>query len=283
MRLGAITDEFSPDLEIAAPAMRAAGLEVAELRVLWGKNLLDLSDAEVDRALQILTKHGLTVDAIASPILKCTLPDAPNVESRFAHDVFASAHTFDDQRRLAERAFQVARRCGARVVRVFSFWRTEHPGAVFERVVDWLNDLAERASDQDLIIGLENEHACNIATAREAARILAALDHPNLQIVWDPANALVAGESPASGGLGLLPAARIAHVHAKDCRMKGDVPEWTALGEGDVGWDEQIAALREAGYAGDVNLETHWEGPKGDKLEASRICADRLHRAVARS
>jgi hypothetical protein len=62
MRLGAITDEFSPDPETAARAMRAAGLETAELRVLWGKNILDLDDLEVNQALTIFEKHKLAID-----------------------------------------------------------------------------------------------------------------------------------------------------------------------------------------------------------------------------
>jgi L-ribulose-5-phosphate 3-epimerase len=283
MRLGAITDEFSPDPEIAAAAMRAAGLETAELRVLWGRNILDLNDIELDRALAIFSKQGLAIDSIASPLFKCVLPGDAPLDRRFERDVFNAAYDFADQARLTNRAFDIAHRCGAGIVRVFSFWRTAQPETVFERVVDLLMDLAEQASDADLTIGLENEHACNIATTREAARVLAALDHPNLKIVWDPANALVAGESPESGGLDLLPVGRIAHVHAKDCRVVDGQPQWMAFGAGDVGWREQIQALRQAGYAGDINLETHWTGPNGDKLEASRICAQQLRQTVAQA
>ena len=277
MRLGAITDEFSPDPQIAAEAMRVAGLETAELRVLWGQNILDVTDDELDRALLILEKHNLVVDSIASPLLKCTLPDAPPVDERFQRDVFASRHTFDDQARLAERAFSVAKRAGAKVVRVFSYWRTTQPEAVFERIVQALRELAEQAAEDDLIIGVENEHACNVSTARDAARVLAALDHANIQVVWDPANALVAGEPPFPGGFPLIPIERIAHVHAKDWRGG----EWLALGDGEVGWKQQIAALAAGGYRGDINLETHWGGPRGDKLEASRICAHALRQLVA--
>jgi L-ribulose-5-phosphate 3-epimerase len=268
MRLGAITDEFSPDPEIAAAAMRAAGLETAELRVLWGRNILDLNDIELDRALAIFSKQGLAIDSIASPLFKCVLPGDAPLDRRFERDVFNAAYDFADQARLTNRAFDIAHRCGAGIVRVFSFWRTAQPETVFERVVDLLMDLAEQASDADLTIGLENEHACNIAT---------------LKIVWDPANALVAGESPESGGLDLLPVGRIAHVHAKDCRVVDGQPQWMAFGAGDVGWREQIQALRQAGYAGDINLETHWTGPNGDKLEASRICAQQLRQTVAQA
>ena len=34
----------------------------------------------------------------------------------------------------------------------------------------------------------------------------------------------------------------------------------------------QIAALMADGYQGWLSLETHWPGPDGDKMEASKIC-----------
>jgi L-ribulose-5-phosphate 3-epimerase len=219
---------------------------------------------------------------LASPLLKCTLPGAPDVDTRFQKDVFASRHTYDDQSRLAERAFQLAKRSGARIVRVFSYWRTVDPDAVFERVVRALRDLADLAAEHDVIVGLENEHACNVSTGLETARVLAAVDHPNLKVVWDPANALVAGEDPLKG-LAMLSMDRVGHVHAKDCVTPQDGPRWLAVGDGDVGWEDQIAALRNTGYGGDMNLETHWLGPDGDKMEASRICAANLRRLVASS
>ena len=47
----------------------------------------------------------MTVISIASPVLKCVLPDAPAVDQRFQQDVFGSKHTYADQPRLAARAF----------------------------------------------------------------------------------------------------------------------------------------------------------------------------------
>src|SRR5579884_877496 len=126
-RIGAVTDEFSPDISIAAPAMRKLGMTGAELRVIGGKNVMDLTDSELDAALEEIEKNGLRVVSIASPLLKCTLPNAPEVDSRFQKDIFASRHTFEDQPRLAERAFEIANRAGARVIRVFSYWRTVDP------------------------------------------------------------------------------------------------------------------------------------------------------------
>jgi sugar phosphate isomerase/epimerase len=279
--IAAITDEFSPNLARTLPYLREIGMTGAELRVVNGKNIMDLNDDELLRAKDLLAEAGLTVVSIASPLLKCVLPNAPDVDSRFQHDIFASKHTFADQSRLAERAFQIAKLFGARIVRVFSYWRTVRPEECFEAIAAALTELAEKAAAADLIVGLENEHACNIGTAAESAKILAAVTHPNLKLVWDPANAMVAGENPFPRGYGLLPKDRIAHVHAKDCHMEGDKPVWGPLGTRHVDWKGQIAALVSDGYRGYISLETHWPGPNQDKVEASRICGWNLRGLVS--
>jgi len=280
-RIGAITDEFSSDIGIAAAAMRELGMKGAELRVVGGKNIMDLSDAEIAQTMGVLLANDLAVVSIATPLLKCSLPDAPEIDSRFQQDIFNSKHTFEDQPRLAERAFQIAQLTGAKIVRVFSYWRVLKPEVVFERVVDALQELSDKAAKHGLIIGLENEHACNIATAQETARVLAAIDHENLQVVWDPANAYVSGEKPFPTGYQLLDATRIAHVHAKDCTLDGQKPIWGPLGECDIDWVGQIDALAQDGYKGFINLETHWPGPDGNKFEGSKICGRNLKKLVS--
>jgi sugar phosphate isomerase/epimerase len=279
-RTAAITDEFSPDLAVAAHWMAAVGMTGAELRMVFGKNVIDLTDEEIARAVEVVRAAGLQVIGIASPLLKCELPDAPEVDARFQQDSFAARHTYADQPRLAARAFEIAALTGARFIRVFSFWRTVRPDECFGRVVEALAGLAEQAVGHGVTIALENEHACHIGTGAEAARLLAALDHPNLKLVWDAANALVAGETPFPEGYGKLPAARIAHVHAKDCRVHDHTAEWLPLGEGSVDWKGQMDALARDGYTGWISLETHWPGPGGDKLQASIICGKKLAELV---
>jgi sugar phosphate isomerase/epimerase len=240
--------------------------------VVFGKNIMDLTEEELAKAKAMLDAKGFTVIAIASPILKCTLPNAPEVDTRFQQDMFNAKYTIDDQAALAQHAFKIAKFLGAKVIRVFSYWRTVEPEKCFDAVVTALKELADRAAEQDLIIGLENEHACNIATAAEAAKVLAALPHPNLMLVWDPANALVSGETPFPAGYGLLPKDRVIHVHAKDCHMDGHKPVWGPVGTRDVDWKGQVAGLWNDGYRGWLSLETHWAGPGGDKFAGSTIC-----------
>lgn len=283
LKLAAITDEFSPDLDRALEGMAGVGMTGAELRVVHGRNLLELTDAEVDDVRRRIRARGMTIVGIASPLLKCVLPDAPPVDARLQQDVFGAPYTFEDQPRLTRRAFEIARRLEARVVRVFSYWRTIAPAETHERVVEALAALADDAAAHGLVIGLENEAACNVGTGRETADVLAALDHPALQVVWDPANATLLGEVPFPDGYRALAPARIVHVHAKDCRVHGFTPEWGPIGEMGVDWRGQIAALVADGYEGWISLETHWRGPHGDKFEASTICGERLRALVDRT
>lgn len=240
--VGSVTDVFSPDVGVAALEMRRLGLRGAELRTVNGRPIGEIGREELDRALAALREAELEVVAIATPILKCSLDD------------------WKTQSKQAERAFDIACVAEAKIVRVFSGARVAEPESVFERVVDTLQELADKAGHRGLIVGLENDRACNIATAQEVAGVLAAIDHSNLQVVWDPASAYISGEKPFPSGYRMLDAKRIALVHAKDCTLEGHKPVWEPLGNGDIDWQGQIDALAEDGYEGYVNLETHWTG-----------------------
>jgi len=279
--IAAITDEFSPNLARSITFMKEIGMTGAELRVVNGKNILDLTRDELVKAKDLLQDTGIPVVSIASPLLKCVLPGAPEIDKRFQHDIFASTHTYDDQPRLTDRAFEIAHFFGAKIIRVFSYWRTVAPEKCLHAIVEALTNLAKKAAPENLIIGLENEHACNVSTAEQSARVLDLVQQDNLGLVWDPANALVAGENPFPTGYGLLPKGRIIHVHAKDCHMEGEKPVWGPLGTRHVDWKGQINSLVSDGYHGYISLETHWLGPNEDKAEASRICGWNLRGLVA--
>jgi L-ribulose-5-phosphate 3-epimerase len=241
-RIGAVTDIFSPDVTAAAAAMRKLGMNGAELRTINGRSVLEAADEEVDCAIRALRDNDLEIVAIASPLLKCTVAE------------------WAAQSRMAERVFEIAVRAGASIVRVFSGARVADPRQNFEHLVDLLQDLADRAAKYGLTIGLENDRSCNVATAQELASVLAAIDHSNLQVVWDPGSAYVSGETPFPSGYQMLDLRRIAHVHAKDCTLEGHKPVWAPLGEGDIDWQGQIDALANDGYEGCIHLETYWAG-----------------------
>lgn len=281
IRLAAITDEFSPDLEVALDAMKSVGMTGVELRTIDGRNIVDLTDSEIARSVAAARARRMEIVSIASPLLKCVLPDGPPVDDRFQQDVFGSPFTYDDQPRLTRRVFEITRLTGARIVRVFSYWRTVDPPRCEERIVAALHALAEEASGHDVTIGLENEYACNVGTADESARLLRRLSHRHLQLIWDPANAFILGDTPYPDGYRLLPHDRVLHVHVKDCVIREGRTVWGPIGDMGIDWAGQIDALTRDGYRGWLSLETHWKGPSGDTLDASVICGRRLRELVA--
>ena len=273
--IAAITDEFSPNLDAALDAMSEIGMTGVELRMIDGKNVLDLSDRAVENVVRSVERRRMQIVSLATPLLKCVLPDAPPVEERWQQDSFGSHHKFDDEPKMADRAFWVANKTGANIIRVFSYWRTTEPQECYGSIIEALCQLRDQAKVHGVTIAVENEHACNIATGAEAALMLSYYG-PEIKLVWDPANAWVAGEIPFPNGYQQIAPARIAHVHAKDVRTgEGSKPEWAELGTGEVNWTGQLAALARNEYEGYLSLETHWTA-RGHKLDASAICGRKL-------
>ena len=77
IEFGAITDEFSPDLETALAVMKSIGMTNAELRVVDGKNIITLTDDEVKRAVELVHAANMRIISLSSPVLKCVLPGGP--------------------------------------------------------------------------------------------------------------------------------------------------------------------------------------------------------------
>lgn len=281
--IAVITDEFSQDFDRVCATAAALGIPELEIRTAWGKNVLDMSDQEIADLKATADRHGRRFICVASPTYKCVLPDGGDVDARFQHDAFQASFTFDDQPRVLERALVIAERLEAPFVRVFSFWRTVNPRRNFDRIVEVLGQGGETARKAGVLLGLENEHACHFGTGQEVGWAARQLDPKAYGIVWDPANAVVAGETAVPDGFACIPAQRICHVHAKDCVMDPATgkPAWGDVGAGEVGWTEQLAALVASGYSGTLSLETHWGGPGGDKYAGSTICAKSLMRLVA--
>lgn len=278
LTLAFITDELCQDFERAVATAVELGYQAVEVRSIWDKNIVDLDSAQVARLRQIADRAGIRILSVASPVFKCTHPEGGAIDHRFEQDAFHSAHQFSDQPRILDRSIEIAGELGASIVRVFSFWRTMEPQRLFGQIVASLAGAIDKAGRYGITIGLENEHACNVATAAESAPVLRTLPEKHFGLVWDPGNSYMAGESPYPEGYSLLPANRILHVHVKDGvrNATGDRVLWGRLGDGEIKWKEQLTALKRDGYRGAVSVETHWGGPSGNKEEGTRLCAARL-------
>lgn len=281
-KVAIINDEISQDLDHACSVVsREFGLEWIELRSMWGKNLQSLTEAEVAEARKILTKYGLRVTDIASPLFKVAWPGAPQSKFGKKNDSFKADFDFKQQQEVLENGIERAKQFGTRRLRCFDFWRIDDVKPYRAAINAKLKEAADTCGKQGVLLVLENEFECNTATGREAAATLAAVQSPHLMLNWDPGNAVMAGEMDAfPAAWDLLPKNRIGHCHCKNAVKGPDGKiQWSPVATGFVDWTAQFKALKSTGYHEGVSLETHWRGGNTPE-EATRISWQGMKKAL---
>ena len=132
----------------------------------------------------------------------------------------------------------------------------------YSEIVDVVRRIADHAGRHGQTFALE--------TGQEPARVLRGfiedVERPNVRVNFDPANMILYGAGdPIEAFRELSP--YVVSVHAKD----GDWPpedrpgalgQEQPLGEGAVGIERFIKALREAGYRGTLNIERELDDPE---------------------
>lgn len=271
-KVAVITDEISQDFDHACSiAAKEFGMQWVEIRGMWKKSLHELSDAELAEAQKILSKYGLRVTDIASPLFKVDWPGAPKAPGNTRKD-FGAEETFKQQDELLTRCIALAKRFQTDKVRCFDFWRIADVTPYRESINAKLQEAAAVCGKQDVLLVMENEFACNTATAREAVKTLAGVPSAHFGLNWDAGNAVMRGELDAfPAGWDLIPKHRILHCHVKNAVKGADGKiAWSPVGTGFIDWTAQFRALKQAGYRQAVSLETHWHGAATPE-ESTRI------------
>jgi L-ribulose-5-phosphate 3-epimerase len=279
-RLGIITDEITQDLGQALDFIVSYSLAYCELRDIWGKNIMSLSPAELDRARQLIEKRRLQVSEIASPLFKYNLPEMPAQPSE-KRDTYMASFTDQDTENLLERSFQIARLFGTEKVRVFSYWRGDDREKAYPYVRARLVKAAALAAQNHITLLLENEFSCNIGTGKELGRIIRDINSPSLRAMWDPGNAVVLGEVPYPDGYSYV-RGLFLHMHVKDAERDPATGKtrWLPVGRGSVDFHGQFQALLRDGYHGTMSLETHYRRPDGNALESTRESLEGLFKVL---
>ena len=273
-RVSVINDEISDDFDHACyVTAHDFGMQWIELRSMWGKNVMDLSAAQVDEANKILDKYKLRVTDIASPLFKTDWPGAPRSSYGSKGDLHGAPEvTFKQQDAILEKSISLAKQFKTDKVRCFDFWRLDDVAPYRAAIDEKLRSAAEVCGKQGVLLVIENEFACNTATGREAARTMNAIRTPHLALNWDPGNAVMRGELDAfPTAWETIPKDRIHHCHCKNAvkNAEGKI-EWSPVDKGFIDWTGQFQALKKAGYREAVSLETHWHGAATPE-ESTRI------------
>jgi sugar phosphate isomerase/epimerase len=237
--LSAFADEISPELDQQLATLAAESIRHLEFRGVWKKNVLDLSDAEIETVKAALARGGVAVSSIGSPIGKIPIGDdfAPHL-ARF------------------QRAIHVAHALRAPFIRIFSFFMPagEDPARYRDEVLDRMGRLVRAAEGSGVTLVHENEKEIYGDTPARCLDILTQIDSSILRAAWDPANFVQCGVRPHSEGYDAL-RPYIAYVHVKDALLSSG--QVVPAGQGDGELRETIAALRASSFDGLFSLEPH--------------------------
>lgn len=276
MKLSVITDEISSDLQEALQVASEFPIEQVELRSLWGVNIADADEEVLHRARMLLREYGMGVCGIASPVFKADLFGTRERGRMHA----AAERPVEAHWALLQRCLEIARFFEAPLVRIFAFWRagdlTPERETQIVRMLERALPYAERAG---VMLGLENEHACQVGTGKELAQTLRHFGSPYLKGVWDPGNAFVLGESAQEGFAACQ--VSVCHIHIKDGVREPDGSiRWAVVGEGEIGYAEHFRQIAQSGYRGFLSLETHAQVAGLTQVEVSRQCLQAMARLI---
>ena len=178
-------------------AMAALGLQYYSIRFIDAgqgiKNVMKLTVSEIQKVRQLQNEYGLNVSSIGSPIGKVKLEDVDD-GTKNVYVPFKKYLAGDVQK-----ACELAHAFETKLIRGFSFYppKGSDPRKYLPQVVDQLGQVAETFHRSDLTFGLEVEANLVGGTGHLLAEIYKQVNHPGMVLIFDAANILVQGYSPA--------------------------------------------------------------------------------------
>ncbi|MDQ3699909.1 MAG: sugar phosphate isomerase/epimerase, partial [Chloroflexota bacterium] len=227
----------------------------------------------------ILADNNLRLGAVQSNFGKCPI----------------SGPEYDDHIRFFPILVEQAHFFGTDTMRVFPFWNetkmTYDPPpplglrpnleATLPEIVRRFQPAADLARREGIRLGFEPEHSTYSGSPQEVARIVEAIDSPNVGVAWDANNGW--DDATIDDAYALF-RGRVVNVHVKERVLTpeesrallaaGAEPRRrpALLGSGAMPWPHIIALLEGDGYRGLYSIETHI-GSRGEygwpKLKAA--------------
>ena len=265
-RVSAFADEIGDQLELQLEVLAANGVGNIELRGVWGKNVLELSAAEVRRVGAAARQAGVGFSAVGSPIGK-----------------FPMRGDFAEERARMRRALEVAALLEAPYVRIFSYYipAGEDAAAYRGQVLDRLGELVALAETTDIRLAHENERHIYGDVCSRVLDLLENIASSAFTGIFDFANFVVCGEDPYPCWQRVR--RHISYFHVKDAvaATRTVVP----AGAGDGAVARILGEAYAAGFDGFLTLEPHLNVAAGSYGRTSparfKVAADALKQVLA--
>ncbi|WP_103030410.1 sugar phosphate isomerase/epimerase family protein [Salinibacter altiplanensis] len=234
-----LTDTVTSDLNRALHYTQLWGLHGMELRTVGG----------ADDRVPFVNEKQIRGQLEGTELLLSSV-----VPSMFEGPVSDRAAWMNDLLQF-EDTLKLCRRVGCPRVTVSPF--AAEPGASFEPMAEALQQAGEKAAEHDVLVAVRNGPETACPTGQALAELLSGVEAPNVRAAWNPVGALRAGEDPSTGLAAL--AGLVTLVRCSDGRVEEGRWADTPLGDGDVGWTEQLQQLSAQGFQGPISLEMFLE------------------------
>jgi sugar phosphate isomerase/epimerase len=198
-------------------AFAALGLKYYSIRFVDAgegiKNVMQLSDREIQQLVKMQADYGLKVSSIGSPIGKVKLLDVDDgTSNKF---IPFNKYLAEDVQTACDRAEAF----GAKLIRGFAFYHPKgtQPADHIEQAADQLTAIAEACDKRGLTFGLEVEANLVGQTGHLLADITAKVNHPAMLTIFDGANIVTQGFSAdETYGQYLAMKPSLGWIHIKD-------------------------------------------------------------------
>ena len=268
-QLSVITDEIGQDLETILPTLKQYEIKALELRNVWGKNIINFTDEELEKLKGVLDDQGFGVSNIAGPVFKCWAPwtrgHRPG-SGKFSSDVEVS-------RKALGRAIEIAKKLGANKTRTFGYLGRVRTDEQWRMLVDDITRFVDMAKQEQVEVVIENEAMSGVSTWKDTIRILDDIPDQAFKLLLDPGNYFFAGEIHTVDRYDpIVP--RVGHHHIKDGTGVLFWRHFTVVGEGKLNYPAYFDYWKKQDFNGYYSLETH---VLKNKRAVSYKCLDNMH------
>jgi len=236
------------DLDEAARTAKSLKLNVVQLPPFSPEFF---ESAQKDSLLSAVSEQGLIVSAGCAGFPGEDYSDMDAVKKTVG---YSQPETLEERLQITSQCASVAQEAGASLL-------TAHVGVVPEDkshpawslLVEAAQRVADDCGEKGLLFGLETGQE----TAEWMLEYLEAVNRDNVKINFDPANMILYGTGDPIPALKTLKDL-VVHVHCKDGTYPegpGQLGTEVPLGEGKVGVDRYLDALKEIGYEGPLIIE----------------------------
>ncbi|MHC4622606.1 MAG: sugar phosphate isomerase/epimerase family protein [Planctomycetota bacterium] len=262
--VGVCSWSLRTDVAGVAEAMSKVGIEHVHVAV---RGALEENGEDYLKAVQ---KQGWTIS--------CTMIDFPQEDYSTLESIkktggIAPDEYWERNRKLFVGAVEVTAQLGVRYLSMHAGFIDTSQAEYAEKFCDRIKRLADAAAEKQIILLLETGQE----SAEELREFLGELNHAAVGVNFDPANMILYDKGEPSEAVRTL-GPWIKHIHIKDAIRTKEPGTWgreVPWGEGEVGGEAFLKALKETGYQGTLAIERE---SGDDRFGDIKLAVERLSR-----